>query len=81
MKHFECSHDRIQISVKLLKSKFTSNRELFHNYRQTVQMAGFKPKANCFSYKKALFLEKLEKSVDGNNAQKNSKTREMVQNL
>ena len=44
-------------------------------------MAGFKPKANCFSYKKALFLEKLEKSVDGNNAQKNSNTPEMVQNL
>jgi len=65
----------------LLKSKFTSNKELFNYYSQPVQMAGFKPKANCFSYKKALFLEKLEKSVDGNNAQKNSKTPEMVQNL
>ena len=32
-----------------------------------------KPQANCFSYKKVLFFEKLKKSVDENNAQKNSK--------
>jgi len=54
---------------------------LFNYYSQTVQMAGMKPKTNCFSYKKALFLKKLKKSVDGNNAEKNSKAREMVQNL
>ena len=79
-KHFEWSHDHIQISIKLLKFKFTSNRKLFNQYSQTVQMAGIKLKANCFSYKRT-FFEKIRKICRQNNAQKISKTREMVQNL